>query len=87
VRNYLEHPNKPIVILYSLKNLEETLPNDFFEKNSSLLYRSNIAYKGHRVQKSHDWRYNIRLSISNSYYQELYESLVTGHIVKSISIH
>lgn len=84
VKIYLENPERPIVILDSLKHLEETLPNDVFKR----IHRSYIVSIA-RIQAIEYKRAiigdNLSLPISNSYYDTLYDSLVSNHIVKSIS--
>lgn len=81
VKIYLEN-SKPIVIMDSLKHLEKTLPDDFFKR----IHRSYIVaipriraieYKKVIIGE------NLSLPISNSYYNALYDSLVSNHIVKS----
>ncbi|WP_352422634.1 LytTR family DNA-binding domain-containing protein [Proteiniphilum sp.] len=75
---------KSIVIMDSLKHLEKTLPNDFFKRihRSYIVAISQIKaieYKKVMIGE------NISLPISNSYYNTLYDSLVSNHIVKTIS--
>lgn len=84
VKIYLED-SKPIVILDSLKHLEKTLPDDFFKRihRSYIVAISRIKaieYKRAVIGE------NLSLPISNSYYDALYETLVSNHIVKSISV-
>lgn len=83
VKIYLEN-SKSIVIMDSLKYLEKTLPNDFFKR----IHRSYIV----AISRIRAIEYkkvilgeNLSLPISNSYYNALYDSLVSNHIVRSIS--
>lgn len=83
VKIYLEKA-KSIVIMDSLKHLEKTLPNDFFKRihRSYIVPLSRIRaieYKKVIIGE------NVSLPISNSYYNALYDSLISNHIVKSIS--
>lgn len=79
VKIYLEDSDKPVVILDSLKHLEETLPNDSFKRihRSYIVAISRIKaieYKRAIIGE------NLSLPISNSYYQALYDSLVLNRI-------
>ncbi|PLB85202.1 DNA-binding response regulator [Dysgonamonadaceae bacterium] len=83
VKIYL-NKTKSILIKDSLKHLEETLPNNFFIR----IHRSYIV----PISKIRAIEYkkviigdNLSLPISNSYYNALYDTLVSNHIVKSIS--
>ncbi|MFA7494005.1 MAG: LytTR family DNA-binding domain-containing protein [Proteiniphilum sp.] len=83
VKIYLEN-TKPVVIMDSLKHLEKTLPNDFFRRihRSYIIPLSRIrAIEYKKVILGE----NLSLPISNSYYDDLYDSLVSNHIVKTIS--
>lgn len=83
VKIYLEN-SKSIVIMDSLKHLEQTLPDDLFKRihRSYIVSLSRIRaieYKKVIIGQ------NLSLPISNSYYNALYDSLVSNHIVKSIN--
>lgn len=84
VKFYLEN-SKTIVIMDSLKNLEKTLPDDDFKRihRSYMVPLSRIKAIEYKKVILGD---NLSLPISNSYYSTLYESLVSNHIVKSISV-
>ena len=80
VKIYLENSlNKPIVVLDSLKRLEKTLPGDLFKR----IHRSYIVALP-RIKAIEYKRVifgdALSLPVSNSYYQALYERLVSNHM-------
>jgi len=84
VKIYLENA-RSVVIMDSLKHLEKTFPDNAFKRihRSYIVAISRIKaieYKKVIIGE------NLSLPISNSYYNALYDSLVSNHIVKSISV-
>lgn len=81
VKIHFDNSNKPILILDSLKHLDETLPTDFFKR----IHRSYIVpisrIKAIEYKKAIIGE-NLSLPISNSYYDTLYDSLISNNIVK-----
>ncbi len=72
--------SKPYLISESLKHLEEILPNNLFKR----IHRSYIVavpkIKAIEYRKATIGQ-NLSLPISNSYYDTLYESLISNNII------
>lgn len=77
VKIYLDNVSKPIVILESLKHLDETLSSDFFKRihRSYIVALSRIKAIEYKRVVIAD---NLSLPISKTYYQNLYDSLISN---------
>ncbi len=80
VKIFTENNGRPYVILDSLKHLDEALPSNLFKRIHrsyivSVLRIKAIEYKRAILGE------NLSLPISNSYYHELYNSLVLSNCI------
>ncbi|MBB4037749.1 DNA-binding LytR/AlgR family response regulator [Dysgonomonas hofstadii] len=82
IKIHLDNSNKAILILDSLKHLEEILSDGSFQR----IHRSYIVpiskIKAIEYKKAIIGDNNLSLPISNSYYNSLYENLVSNNIRK-----
>ncbi|SHE78462.1 LytR/AlgR family response regulator transcription factor [Dysgonomonas macrotermitis] len=81
IKIHLESSSKPVLILDSLKHLEETLSSTLFKRihRSYIIPISRIKAIEYRRVIIGD---NLSLPISNSYYDTLYDSLISNKIIK-----
>lgn len=81
IKIHLENSSKAILILDSLKHMEETLSENFFKRihRSYIVPISRIKAIEYKKAIIAD---NLSLPISNSYYDSLYESLISNNVIK-----